>query len=259
MPDHIPGWYEAPPEYQNPPMIEVSSDGEVSGLAPRTSIARYAVILTHNRPVELRRAVEAVAWQADYVWIIDNASDPPVSVLGWPGNVRVEHDPTQPANLSRLWNRALDNIAEHAAAHGADRWDVALLCDDVEVPSGWYDRVSGTMRAYNASAASAHKYQDIGQAILKIAPDGDFMSTMCGWAFILPGEKGLRADESLHWWWLDNDVDWQARKADGMVLASGPPAHNGQPNHWTNAKPELGEQAGRDREAFRRKWGTNPW
>jgi hypothetical protein len=34
---------------------------------------------------------------------------------------------------------------------------------------------------------------------------------------------------------------------------------NGQPNHYTNVKPELGEQAGRDRSTFEAKWGRCPW
>lgn len=225
-------------------------------------IPRYAVILTHNRPDELRAAVRAVRPQVDYLWIVDNASEPPVEYdPAWPepGAIKLGHNPLQPPNLAALWNDALNNIAAEAAEAGFGRWDVALLCDDVETPPGWYDAVSGTLRAFNASAASAHKYQWLSQPMLKIAPDGDFASTMCGWAFVLPGEKGLRADESMHWWFLDNDLDWQARKADGMVLAPGPVAANGQPGHWTNVKPELGEQAGRDRETFRAKWGWVPW
>lgn len=254
-------WFDAPPQFQSPATIEVSPEGMVRGAQPAAhGIPRYAVILTHNRPVELRRAVEAVAPQCDHVLVVDNASDPPVEP--WPhipGNVQIAHHPLQPPNLAVLWNYALNMIATQVLGPANGRWDVALLCDDVEVPPGWYDRVSGTMRAYNAAAASAHKYHDIGQAVLKISPDNDFGSTLCGWAFILPGEKGLRADEGMRWWWLDTDVDWQARHADGMVLAPGPPAHNGQPNYWTVNKPELSARAGEDREAFAQKWGGCPW
>jgi hypothetical protein len=207
---------------------------------------------------------DTVHWinhQLDYLWVVDNASDPPVRFDLFPPDAKVflVHDPSQPPNLATLWNKSLDTIAAHAEAHHFDRWDVALLCDDVSVPHDWYDRVSGVLRNNNASAASAHQMWDLHQMVLKVRPDSDIVNRMCGWAFILPGEKGMRANEEMHWWWLDTDVDWQARAADGMVLAPGAPALNRLPNHWTVTKPNLGAQAGLDRAAFERRWGACPW
>lgn len=218
---------------------------------------RYAVILTHNRPEMLADTVRDIAPQCDHVLVVDNASDPPVQRGDLaPGNVEVMTVPDQPPNLARLWNTALDVIA--ARLDGV-RYDVALLCDDLDIPDDWYDRVSRTLRENNASAASGHKHWTPGQFIIKTRLDQDIMNRMAGEAFILPGEKGLRADESMHWWYLDDDVDWQARVADGMVIAPGPGVQNRLPNHWTVTKPELGEQAGRDAAAFAAKWGRPRW
>jgi hypothetical protein len=224
-------------------------------------IPRYAVILTHSRPEMLADTVRAIAPQLDYLWVVDNASDPPVSLDLFPPDAKVFliHDPAQPPNLATLWNKSLDTIAAHTEAHHFTRWDVALLCDDLDIPDDWYDRVSRTLRENNASAASGHKHWSPGQFIIKTQPDQDIMNRMAGEAFILPGEKGLRADESMHWWYLDDDVDWQARVADGMVIAPGPGVQNRHPNYWTNVKPELGERAGRDAAAFAAKWGRPRW
>jgi hypothetical protein len=225
-------------------------------------IPRYSVILTHNRPEMLTDTARAIAPQVDYLYVIDNASEPPVvsgDLFPLPCWFDVVHDPRQPPNLATLWNDSLDTIAEHAAAHSFDRYDVALLCDDLTIPEDWYDRVSRALRENNASAASGHKHWSPAQFIIKTQPDQDIMNRMAGEAFILPGEKGLRADERLKWWYLDDDVDWQARVADGMVIAPGPGVQNRLPNYWTVTKPELGSQAGLDAAAFEAKWGRPRW
>jgi hypothetical protein len=215
----------------------------------------------------LRETAEAVIQQCDVLLIVDNASDPPVRVeeavrprhQPLSTQVHLMHEPLQPPNLAYLWNTALGRIARVAAIRGLDRWDVALLCDDVALPDDWYDRVSRTLRENNASAASGHKHWSPAQFIIKTQFDRDIMNRMAGEAFMLPGEKGLRADESMQWWYLDDDVDMQARAADGMVIAPGPGVQNRQPNYWTNVKPNLGEQAGRDAAAFAAKWGQPRW
>jgi hypothetical protein len=82
---------------------------------------------------------------------------------------------------------------------------------------------------------------------------------MPGWAWILNPDSGVRADESMRWWWLDTDIDWQARKHGGMVMIGGYPVPNRLPNDFTVHVPGLGEQAGRDGETFTAKWGRRPW
>lgn len=221
---------------------------------------RYAVVLTHNRPDLLDGCVEAIAPQADVVIVVDNASDPPTRDDGWPPNVVVKHIPDQPPNLSRLWNQQLDAIAAleepfvgmHPAVPGV--WDVALLCDDVVVPPDWYDRVATGLREWGAAAASAHSYEPSPASYL-LTDLTNGADRMCPWCFMLPGEKGLRADETLRWWYCDTDVDWQARRTGGTVIVAGAVAPNLRVGEYTATKPELGEQAGHDAAAFHAKWG----
>jgi glycosyltransferase involved in cell wall biosynthesis len=220
--------------------------------------ANWAIIITHNRPELLKECIQRVEPQVDYILVLDNASDPPVKDdLG--RKVIVQHDPRQPPNIARAWNEGWDYIAEVMRRCVVKTWNVAMLCDDVMVPGDWYARVAGYMRDTGAVAASAHNHTAVNQGYVKHEPDGDIYNRMHGAAYIVAGEHGLRADESMHWWWCDTDMDWQARLAGGMAIAPGPVASNVQPNFYTNTKPELGARTGEDGAAFTRKWGWKPW
>lgn len=224
-----------------------------------TDIPRYAIILTHNRHELLLQSLAAIRSQADITVIIDNASDPPVTLGTFPadGNPFLLMEvPDQPPNLSHLWNLGLEAIGR---LNPVPQWDVALLCDDVIVPEDWYNVVSSCMREHGAAAGSTHQWHEVTQPILKQAPDRDLTNRMCGWAFVLAGEKGLQADEDLKWWFCDTDLDWQARANGGMVICPGPVAKNIHPGEFTGSKPELYHQSGLDGVTFARKHGSRPW
>lgn len=223
---------------------------------------RYAIILTHDRPELLRDCVAAVAPQCEVVIVIDNASDPPVRAQDLPalGQVGgcVLGIPDQPPNIAYMWNRALD-LATNSRANEPGPWWIAVLCDDTVIPDGWYAAVVDAMVATGAAAGCSNPFGHQHPPQLKMVPDGDIMGRMPGWAFILDGTKGLRADETMRWWWCDTDLDWQARQAGGMVMVGGHTVPNRLPNDYTVRVAELGEQAGRDGETFAAKWGQRPW
>lgn len=224
---------------------------------------RFATVLTHNRHELLEWCVAALLPQVDGLLVIDNASDPPV--VG--GDYNLVRDNEQPPNLARLMNvgftyheatvRGANYYGYLGEPPSASTWDVATVCDDVEVPPGWFDAVATEMRRWNAVAGCSGARG--GNLLVKQVPDGDIVNRMQGAAFIVAGEVGLRADENMRWWWQDTDLDWQARAAGGTVIIPGYEAVNSRPNDFTYSVPGLGEQAGRDREAFARKWGGNPW
>jgi len=231
---------------------------------------RYALIPTHNRPVELARLVGQLETWADTIVIIDNASTPPVSEVelqaAYPGtSVVVAQWPVQPPNLYHMWNLGFDVIHVHAAAQDTQfvrqlLWDVAVLNDDTLLPDGWADYVSGHLRQSTAVAASTYPFPSpvcSQPPLLKTRHDGNIGSRMCPWAFILRGETGLRADEQFGWWWGDTDLDWQACNAGGVLLLPGPVPANTLANSTTVGA--LAEQAGRDGQYFVDKWGHRPW
>lgn len=220
-----------------------------------------AVILTHNRPELLVDCVAAIGPQVDLVLVVDNASDPPVDHRALPASpehpVLVVQVPDQPPNLARFWNMALDILLKWPGS--GDPRNVAFLCDDTTVPDGWMTAVVAAMVETGAAAGCSNPSGHPHPPQVKHEPDSDLMGRMVGWAFVLDTTKGLRADESMHWWWFDTDLDWQARKAGGMVMIGGYAVPNHRYCEYTNTVPGLAERAGQDQQAFAAKWGRVPW
>jgi hypothetical protein len=225
---------------------------------------RYAVVATRDRPHELAAVVNTLHRQGTTVVVVDNGSDPPASppvahiVDGPLANApTVIVDFEQPPNLSRLWNLALAEVEAQARRRGLTEWDVAVVNDDAVIPDGWFDACTTLMRQTAAAAACSDPHGRLATPLLKMAPDNDVFTRMCGWAFILRGERGFRFDEDLRWWWSDTAADWAARAAGGMVIVPGYPVGNLRANSTTVGA--LAEQAGRDRATFEAKWGPAPW
>lgn len=227
---------------------------------------KYALILTHNRPELLQNCVSSIGPQVDRVIVIDNASEPPVQLEDPSFNYRREFVvfltsvPDQPPNLAKFWNIGIDIVNRHQDVRPeSEPQHIAFLCDDTVVPPGWFNAVTEAMTAHGAAAGCSNPWDGGHGEIVKTAPDSDITYRMPGWAWILDTSKGLRADERLHWWWCDTDMDWKARRAGGMVMISGYPVHNIHPNEYTVRNPELSEQAGKDGQTFQEIWGWRPW
>lgn len=222
---------------------------------------KYAVIPTHNRPVELRECLASLAEQVDEAFVIDNASYPPVPPAAFETDafpaVTTFYDDEQPPNLSRLWNRGLQ------VADGLDRpwigaeWFIAVLNDDTIVPPGWLDHVVGMMQATGAAAGCTSEHADAMR--LHTGPLRSVFDRITGWAFVLRGSVGIRADENLRWWYGDTAIDVEARRRGGLVISPGPIVVNRYPNASTTGL--LAEQAGRDRATFlaNPNYGDLPW
>lgn len=241
-------------------------------MTPPGQRGRYAIIPTHNRIDEVTRLVVEMTQQVDTVMVIDNASDPRVRVEDLTyardsalvpdatGKIWSWYDEEQPPNLARLWNDGLSACATMAKREGYTEWDVAILNDDVQPYAGWFARCAEAMRAAGAAAACTGP-----RPVLKTEPDADLGGRMYGPAFVIRGELAasldgpLRADERLKWWFQDTDLDWRARRNGGMLVVVGDHVPHLYPNRSTVTVPELGEQAGRDRETFREIHGWCPW
>jgi hypothetical protein len=224
---------------------------------------RFALIPTHNRHELVEKLVRSLDGSVTDIVIIDNASDPEINgydmhaLLRDTRAVHVVYDREQPPNLSRMWNVGFDLIADVAGVYGYERWSVAVLNDDTELPNGWFTAVNNELRASQAVIACGALGPWIRERTLKTERDGSVVTRMTPHAFIIKGEVGLRADENLRWWWGDTDLDWQARAAGGVLILPGLITVNTFANHSTVGP--LAEQAGRDRHMFAEKWGGNPW
>jgi hypothetical protein len=220
---------------------------------------RAAVIPARDRHDMLHDCIESVVDQVDRVIVIDNLSQPPIEPEPWHGKVGIATAPIDPPNISTLWNIGI--VLADSIAHGlkADAWDIAVLNSDVVVPPGWMLSLSMAMRSTTAVLAYPDQHGGRDVVLHTKAEPIDLRQRITGYAYMLRGETGLRLDESMAWWFSDDDLDWTAREQGGALLVPGIPVEHRAPNISTNERPELAEQTGRDRETFRNKWGRTPW
>lgn len=220
---------------------------------------RVAVIPARDRHDMLVDCVASVADQVDRVIVVDNQSRPPLDTLDLGPRASVVSVPMDPPNISVLWNTGLQLADALALQDFAPHWDVAVLNSDVIVPPGWVEILSAAMRSTTAVLAYPDQHGGQRQVLHTQAGPVDLRQRITGYAYILRGEAGLRLDETMAWWFGDDDIDWSAREKGGALLVPGIPVEHRAPNVSTNARPELGEQTLRDRETFQRKWGRTPW
>lgn len=224
-----------------------------------TGVHRVAVIPTRNRHDMLADCIASVIDQVDRVIVIDNMSNPPIDPEPWHGKVGVVSLPIDPPNISTLWNVGLALADAGAHLQGADQWDIAVLNSDVVVPAGWVEVLSTAMRSTTAVLAYPDQHGGRQQILHTQAGPIDLRQRITGYAYLLRGETGLRLDESMAWWYSDDDLDWRAREQGGALLVPGQQVEHRAPNASTYERPELGAQTGLDRETFARKWGRTPW
>lgn len=220
---------------------------------------KFAVIPTANRPEVLQQCLEALLPQVDVAYVIDNGLVRPVPTEGFGENgayiARVEMA-SEEFNLSKLWNIGLDLCS--AQVPDGEPYEVAIVNDDGIIPPGWFEAVSKAMRESGSAAACSDPDNRLRQPMLHREPGPVGLQTrMLGWAFMLAGEKGLRFDEDMKWYFGDDDMDWRSRQEGGMIMIPGYQVINLYPN--AQMTPELHAQTGRDREAFEKKWGMAPW
>lgn len=162
--------------------------------------------------------------------------------------------PSQPVNLSKIWNLGLDWAEELARG---EEFTVAVFNDDLTLPPGLVQEFADHLQREGSSAVYAQPWSDLPN--MTNHDPWHLGNRMVGYAFALRGWDGLRADEDFLWWWGDSDLDWRARSKRGVSALGVPTLVHHDPNGYTNRNPELTEQAGRDRETFARKHGFVPW
>jgi GT2 family glycosyltransferase len=206
----------------------------------------------------LADCIDSAIDQVDHVLIVDNGSQPAVDTSHYGKRVYTYRYDSDPPNISQLWNVGIGKADGAAWIHKAQRWDVVVLNDDVIVPPDWVETLSTAMRSTTAVLAYPDQCGGREQVLHTVAEPVDLRQRITGYAYMLRGEAGLRLDESMAWHYSDDDLDWQAREAGGALLVPGIAVEHRAPNIQTNARPELAEQAGRDRETFAAKWNRTP-
>jgi hypothetical protein len=202
---------------------------------------RVAVVTTRDRPDDYRDCVAALAPQVHYLITIAHMHPSYVWDV-----LEVQHDRLEglqvvpyyedPPNISRMWNMGLDS-APYAAV--GRPYDVAVLNDDAVVSPTWFEDVTRAMHGAGSAAGCVARSDD---------------GRMSGFAFILNGDKGLRADEQFQWWYGDDDLERRARDAGGvMQIWNRATVEHRHPNSTTTGA--LAEIAEQDGIRYQEKWG----
>ncbi len=209
-------------------------------------IPTYAVIPTEGRPC-LYDCIAALRGQVDGIIAVVNG--------GYNGtdlrDASVMRDRNPSPNISRWWNLGLIAAQAKAQVRGQDRWNVLVINDDTIMGPGSVAVLTAGLRKYPTAQMAFPG--DRERLLVEPGPD-----RVTGWCFALAGEGGLRFDERMRWWYSDNMGDWQARLTGGTAVVPGVGHTHLHPNGYTVERPELGEQAGRDRDVFMSVWGRLP-
>jgi hypothetical protein len=213
--------------------------------------ARYAVIVTRNRPEAYAAAVAAIRDQVEEVITVCHG----YNAVAYSAGLPVLYTPEEP-NISAMWNLALDLLAE---TFPGQAYDVAVLNDDAVVPAYWFDHVSGPMSYTGAAAGCVDQHHRLDRPVLHTAAAPvDLHERLTGYAFILDGTRGIRANENMRWWLSDDDIDWQARTRGGTVIVPGEPVQH-PPNGGTPCTGRFATWFEEDRVKFIQQWGRAPW
>jgi len=216
----------------------------------------WTLITTHNRHDMLGDLLTDV--DRDRTVIVDHRSDPPV-VQRCAGVIRCDCAP----NISHLWNLGLNRIDTlNRESEGGDVPFNVLVCnDDLRIPAGTIPALAAALRAEDATVAypDVHALLRPGRTETHNVPGPyNLFTRMTGFCFMLRGERGIRADERLVWWYGDDDIEWRAALTGGAVRVGGVTVQHLSPN-GSLTDPELVAQTARDRETFIEKWNRAPW
>jgi hypothetical protein len=216
----------------------------------------WVLITTHNRHSLLHDLLTDV--DRDRTVIVDHQSHPPI-VQRCAQVIRCDCPP----NISHLWNLGLNRIdtLNRESAGGDVPYNVLVCNDDLRIPPETIDALAGALRAADAvvSFPDVHGLLKPGQTVTLNTPGPvNLFTRMTGYCFMLRGERGFRADERLVWWYGDDDLEWRAALAGGVVRVGGVTVTHLNPN-GSMINPALAAQTAMDREVFIQKWGHPPW
>ena len=216
---------------------------------------RFVIIPTNGREC-LDRCLAAIRPQVDMVVLIKTKEFVRHGHHPDPGLVSFQD--YDGVNISRWWNDGLFAAAEAVVKQdpGPTKWDVAIINDDVIVPEGWFDAISGSMRQLRAAAGCSGGTGRM--PVLHTQPGPVPLDTrLQGFAFIVAGEFGLRANEELRWYWSDDYMDWESRKLGGMVMIPDFHVEHLYPNQQVTAEMQV--MIAEDGQKFVDLYGMRPW
>jgi hypothetical protein len=140
-----------------------------------------------------------------------------------------------PHNIQRWWNKGIDI----ARANGGDY--IAVLNDDLLLKDNPINTIAQAMKDNNAILGYPHPHS------------GNGLTRVAGYCWVLDLKSGLRTDETLRWYFGDDDILLQAVGMGNVIYVPADVKHlNGVVA--TNSSKYLTTLAQIDQVYFKEKW-----
>lgn len=212
---------------------------------------RFGVIPTNGRDC-VEMAVKSLLPQVDFLLVIE--AGPEVTHRTYPEEVTTLRDDGT-VNISRWWNKGLDWAQAAATAAEEPVWDVAIINDDVEVPPSWLCYIADDLRALGCVAGSSGG-RDNHPIIHRRPRSSNLFNRIQGFAFVIAGESGLRADEQYRWYFSDDHLGYMAAQMGGAVMFPRCDVTHRFPN--LQVSHEMAIMIAEDSVKFKNQWGAIP-
>lgn len=191
--------------------------------------------------------------------IFDNGSTDPATVEWLAAQDAATVFDAVGSGISEMWNAG---IAEALARHGGLA-DVVLLNNDIRVGPRFLRRLVAGLRSQPGMMAASANYDGRpGSGVSPLrgicANRYDGTGGLAGFAFAVRAEwiaSGFRFDESMAWWYSDNDLCLEVEKAGGWYGL----VHDARCEHLgggsqTVTPSDWADIIAADRKAFEAKW-----
>lgn len=215
----------------------------------------FIVIPVHNRIDMLIELLDELNFDRQHVILVDNNSSPALSDIPTLSE-RTSIRTFKPRNIQAMWNKGWSM----SAARASGPYAVAFLNSDLMIAKASMIKLVEELDRQNASVTYPNQTGLIDGELHREQRPGpiDRNTRMTGWCFVVRGEMKTRFDESLVWWYGDDDFEWRARQEfGGCVMVGGVDARNRDADGAQRMYPELNAQCNQDRLNFIAKWGTD--
>lgn len=213
----------------------------------------YAVAACHRPDIEkMKEALGHLGFPKDRVVVVANGVDPPTTE-DFPEATVITY-PTLEYCMPHWWNLGL----EYITARETENYEVFVFNADTFAKGSDVLILAKALRDYDLAATGPDQTGLVTSDIYietRLTPQ-DIRFRLPGYAFVLRGELELRADPKFRHWYIDDDIEWQARSHGGTGLVKGVRVQH--PIEGNTLTPMLVEFAHEDLERFKDKWGTYP-
>jgi hypothetical protein len=215
----------------------------------------WAVACTHRPDIEAMNKTVALMGLGKKTIVVANGENPPTPDEIPEARVLIDREPVY--NMPRWWNKGLDYVHEQ---NRGKNYEVFIFGSDTMAEHSVVIRLAEVLREQDVAATCPDRYGVIpaGGVVFedRLERIRDMRYRMTGYAFVLRGELELRADPKFRSWYIDDDLEWQARERGGTAMVGG--LRVGHPLAGSPLSPMLQQWAREDREKFKAKWGDYP-